>query len=355
MIDSILRRRASARVHRAFLLFVWVLFATVAIDAGAAELTVAHTGDPATPASVPDGYVVTPNGYFHPSCVHHIEAGQRVHMQGGIENADHRMQTTRACAYAHFDARGNRIEASRGAGTPAGTVGTERFVRGDTIFTGTFDFYDGYIESLTHRVVVAQSLQSMEAFFTVPASPTRHGDQTVYLFPGLEYYEHVQTILQPVLGWNAFGDNAWTLTSWNCCVDGSTNYAGPISIEPGDEIDGTMTGSDCDASTHVCANWIVAARNASSNQAATLNTVGHSQAFDWLFAGALEVYSLSTCDQLPAGRSVRFSAIDATTVAQGALIDLPWGAGNPGTLVACDYHMTVNSPGAHAGDVTLYY
>ncbi|MET0226577.1 MAG: hypothetical protein ABW187_09065, partial [Dokdonella sp.] len=227
--------------------------------------------------------------------------------------------------------------------------------RGDTISTGTFDVYVGYIESLSHRVSLAQSVQSMQASFTVPASPTRHGDQTVYLFPGLEYYEHVHTILQPVLGWNAFQDNAWTLTSWNCCVDGSTNYAGPVSIEPGDVIDGTMTGSNCDASTHVCANWTVATRNVGTNQAATLNSVGYSQAFDWLFAGALEVYSLSTCDQLPAGRSVRFSAIDATTIAQAALIDLPWSAGNPGTLVACDYHMTVNAPGAHAGDVTLSY
>ena len=355
MIDPKWRRLMFSAARRSFLVIAVVLVAAGAVPAHAANLTHARSDDPATPASVPDGYVVTPNGYFHPSCVHHIEADQRVHRDGSIENADHSLQRPAACVYAHFDARGNRIEASQGAIATDGVVGTDDFVRGDTIYTGTFDFYVGYIESLTRRVALAQAVQSMEAFFTVPASPARHGDQTVYLFPGLEYYEHVQTILQPVLGWNAFQDNAWTLTSWDCCVDGSVNYAGPVSIQPGDVIDGTMTGSNCDASTHVCANWIVKALNLSSNQAATLHTVGHSQAFDWLFAGALEVYSLSTCDQLPSGRSVRFSAIDATTIAQTALVDLPWQAGNPGTLVACDYHMSVNPPGTHAGDVTLYY
>src|SRR5271170_8102910 len=55
------------------------------------------------PAGVPEGFVITPFGYFHPSCVNQLAKGDVLHAD---EKAIHRSNGTvdkiPACAYAHY-------------------------------------------------------------------------------------------------------------------------------------------------------------------------------------------------------------------------------------------------------------
>jgi hypothetical protein len=156
----------------------------------------------------------------------------------------------------------------------------------------------------------------------VPSAPSVAGNQTIYLFPGLEDIEDVQTTLQPVLAWNGFNDHAWTVASWNCCKTGTTFHSDPVTVAVGDTINGLMTGSNC--SGNVCTDWTVSARRGTASS--TLATQGYGQAFDWVFGAALEVYGVQTCEQQPANALVRFTNERMTGMNGAALPLQPWGA-----------------------------
>src|SRR5215469_5147528 len=59
------------------------------------------------PLGVPDNYVVTPFGYFHPSCVRHVAEGEVVLADGRIQHADGSVDTIApVCDYPHFSPTG---------------------------------------------------------------------------------------------------------------------------------------------------------------------------------------------------------------------------------------------------------
>ena len=60
-------------------------------------------------------YVRTPNGYFHASCVQHIQPGEQLRRDGNIERNDGTVRQVAGCAYPHFLRSGLRVEASDGA------------------------------------------------------------------------------------------------------------------------------------------------------------------------------------------------------------------------------------------------
>src|SRR5947208_1707077 len=55
--------------------------------------------DPTKPAVVPNDYVITPFGYFHPSCVQSVGTSEKLHSDGRIMRADGTARTVAACAY----------------------------------------------------------------------------------------------------------------------------------------------------------------------------------------------------------------------------------------------------------------
>src|ERR1700691_188381 len=60
---------------------------------------------PNRPAGVPDGYVITPVGYFHPSCVRQLTAGETLLADGRvIQHADGTLENVPACNYARYTA-----------------------------------------------------------------------------------------------------------------------------------------------------------------------------------------------------------------------------------------------------------
>ncbi len=297
------------------------LSATAAFAAPALNLTHVRADDFTKPAAVPADYVVTPFGYFHPSCVQALGTSEQLREDGSVLRADGTVHHVKACTHAAFLRDGTRIEPNDEA---------NRMVRQPST-------YNGYLQLVS--ATIGSGAGKMTATMTVPGNPSSVSGQTVYFFPGLEDAQNVVSILQPVLGWNASGDNSWTIASWNCCINGQAWYGNFVTVKAGDRIFGAMVKVSSTA-------WTVYAKDLSqpSLPAATLKkTAIAGQTFDWIFAGALETYGVSSCSQFPSTGPIQFANIK--TYAGGSLLsNLPWGvssgSGSPST---CTSAWVVNS------------
>lgn len=227
-------------------------------------------------------YVRTPHGYFHASCVQHIDQTEELQRDGSIKRADGYIRKIAACNYPHFTKAGVRIEAN-------GKV------------SHVPETYNGYLQLVS--ATLTSGTNELTAYMTVPPAPNSQAGQTLYFFPGLEDAENTLSILQPVLGWNGYGDNAWTIASWNCCQQGTTYVGNNVTVQSGDVIYGEMINKGGQ-------KWTILAldKTNTSLPTAVLNTNGSNQTFDWVFAGALEAYGVSACDQFPTG-SMTFAAV----------------------------------------------
>jgi hypothetical protein len=134
----------------------------------------------------------------------------------------------------------------------------------------------------------SSSYAYLYAYWTVPPAPSTNDGRTVFLFPGMEDYQDVVTIIQPVLGWNSDYRSAWGIASWNCCTSGITYESTPTRVNSGDTIYGYMIDT-CPSGTLSCPTWdIVAVDVTLVTSSALLFTSSLGQTFNWAFAGVLE-------------------------------------------------------------------
>ena len=251
---------------------------------------------PRVPASVPRDYVVTPNGFFHPSCVHRIGSDETLMRGGRVVNVDGSERRVEPCAYPHYAADGTRL--GRDA-VPARRAVAARASAPQTI--------DGWVAYASYVLPRENAARYISAYMSVPDEPTIDSGQVDYFFPGLEDIENVQTIVQPVLGWNAFNDSGWTIASWNCCLDGETWHSDPVAVAAGATLYGRVSSSNC--TDDVCEDWSILTRDPGNDRDTVLNTSGYGQVFDWVFGAVLEAYGISQCAELPASGSIEFSRI----------------------------------------------
>ena len=169
------------------------------------------------PAKVPDGYVITPFGYFHPSCVQSLARGERLLPDGRVQHADGTANGSVAvCNYPRY--------------TPAGEA-----------VSNTSPEVTGWIENASITTGSATtSYGALIALWTVPPQPTQNDGQTLFFFPGFEDTNNTQSILQPVLHW--YGGQ-WDIASWNCCLDNITTESPVVKVSPGDGIYGSITST----------------------------------------------------------------------------------------------------------------
>jgi hypothetical protein len=233
------------------------------------------------PAGVPEGYVITPFGYFHPTCVNQLAKGDVLHQdEQTIEHANRTIDKIQACPYAHYRADGEQV------------IGDERAVEKP-------DISHAWVE--WGSVTTASSFGFMYAFWNVPPAPTTYHDQTVFLFNGMEDIHDVVSIIQPVLGWNADYPSGWGIASWNCCVNGTVNEATPMPVSSGDLIYGYMFDT-CAAGTVTCSTWDIVTWDLTNRKfSELLNTSNHGQTFNWAFGGVVEVYNIVQCSDYPNG------------------------------------------------------
>ena len=263
------------------------LLKSIAFTLLAASLSLAQRpAGPNRPAAVPGDYLITPFGYFHSSCVKHLAQGDEVRRdEKAVRHANGTVDNVQACAFPHFKADGTKI------------AGDERGVKDPTIGHAWVEYAS---------TTISTSYSYLSAYWNVPSAPTAHDGQTIYLFPGMEDFSDVVTIIQPVLGWNSDYTNAWGIASWNCCVSGTVFEAPPAHVNAGDVIFGYMFDT-CASGTLSCPTWDVVTWDLTNNHFSELiNTSSFGQTFNWAFAGALEVYNVVKCSDYPAAGSTSF-------------------------------------------------
>ena len=237
------------------------------------------TAGPNRPATVPAGYVITPFGYFHPSCVVQLAEGDVLRPDARvIRHANGASANMPVCAHPHYTANGVKV------------IGDERGVKDP-------DISHAWIEYAS--VTTTSSYGFFYAEWTVPPTPASNNGQTVYFFPGLEDIDDVVTIIQPVLGWNSDYASAWGIASWNCCESGTTYEAPPQPVSSGDTILGYMFNT-CPPGTAPCGSWQILTWDLQNGKSSALNnTSSFGQTFNWAFGGALEVYNIVQCSDYP--------------------------------------------------------
>jgi hypothetical protein len=241
---------------------------------------------PNRPAAVPEGYVITPFGYFHPSCVREVASGDTVLADGRVQHMDGMVDAEApVCGYSHYTAAGEAVTA----GVKLPTISHSWIASANAINT-------------------ILPFGKLTADWIVPPAPKSDDGQTVFFFPGMEDYVTDETIIQPVLGWNAgfFGAN-WSIASWNCCPSGTANFSNPVQVSAGDTIHGTIK-SMCQVGTKYCSKWDITTEDETIGKGTTLSkTPSEGQVFTWAQGGALEVYGITKCSDYPPNGSLAFT------------------------------------------------
>lgn len=301
------------------------------------------------PTSVPGNYRMTPNGYFHPDCVHELGKDQMVVRDGSTDAIVTIPQQSEAGKQIATTARTGALPMPNSAGSkvgaadlltakqiaqaphvsacthPAYDFGGHPFVaRSGSPATTTMPNINGWIEQASTQSAGAMSY--LYAAWDVPPAPATWTPQTVYFFPGFEDLSNNPIILQPVLSWNQTdsGIAGWSAASWNCCSVGN-QYHSPYIPVSGTTISGDISGNGCDISTGICSTWTIVTYDWGSQLSTTLNTTTGGRAMNWVFGGSLEAYNLSSCSQFP-GNSVTFRHFYLVDVA-GYIKNPYWSGG----------------------------
>jgi len=247
------------------------------------------SGEMNRPPNVPEEYVITPFGYFHPSCVLLLAEGNTLLADGRVQYADGTVEAAHVCSYPHY--------TSSGAIVPADASG----INPPTI--------SGWLESVS--ATTSESYYKISATWPVPPSPKSNDGQCLYFFPGFEDINHVISIVQPVLQWGEgcyiSGGAYWLIASWNCCITGTTWYSTPLDVSVGDTILGTITPT-CKAGKNYCATWNVVSEDKTTGKKTTLaKTAADNQIWNWAFGAVSEDYGVVQCSDFPDDSSLTFT------------------------------------------------
>lgn len=213
------------------------------------------------PTTVPEGYVITPFGYFHPSCVRTLAKGASMLADGRIQRADGYQEAATTCNYPHFTRSGVEVNTVAANSTSKSS---------DKAATAAAPEISGWLENANYALGSPnESFGTLIARWTVPPNPKANDGQTLFFFPGLEDINDTQSILQPVL---TFFGGQWSIAGWNCCFNNQANESQPVNVSPGDEIYGAVT-SNCAEGTVTCATYNVLILDLTSGEGSILGRV----------------------------------------------------------------------------------
>jgi hypothetical protein len=286
-----------------------------------------RVGEPAVagqdrPAAVPDGFVITPFGYFHPSCVRSISEEDVLLGDGRVAHTDGKVdRTAPTCAYPHYTASGAQVADNRREAMQT-----------------RLPAINGWVEYVS---IVADTFYSeIAATWTVPPEPTTsNAGLAVFFFPGFEDTVNNQTIVQPVLQWYASGP--WAMASWNCCMQGTVWHSVPKKVQVGDTLYGFIV-PECKSGAQNCDSWKIATKDLSTGKKSVLHeSPADGQVWNWAFGAVLEAYGVRQCSDLPANTDISFTV--QLYDQNGNLIPSPeWVPtfADPGTDPNCNYDVT---------------
>jgi len=310
------------------------------------------------------GWVHIPGELINSACVHEIPSGARVEVNGnGQMTGD---VTLNGAPYAHF------------AACPDAPVVTRPQGNAPSVFTPCLGLTpcpdgtaNGWVEAAAWNVSLASTdnIDYLSGAWIVPAGPcpviasditpncagaipNTEDHAVIYLFNGIE--PSTQTwILQPVLQYGdngLFGGDYWALASWIVGPDFAF-YGRPQTVYTGDSITGTvqMLGVNTNNGTLY---WQVTATDTSTSATSMIEGSTAGLHWTWAYAGVLEVYDLTSCEEYPSSHHTVFSntVVDhgfsfLTPVNPQEWGDMGYSPGGP----SCGYSVTAGSPS------TLYY
>ncbi|HLB92878.1 MAG TPA: hypothetical protein VJK27_11085 [Terriglobales bacterium] len=285
--------------------------------------TIAQVTAPSRPASVPADYVITPVGYFHPSCARQLADDATLLSDGRVAHEDGTVDAkVPACNYPHYSATG--LPVSSGKTVPA---------------------INGWLEYIS--TTTNTSYAEIAATWTVPSPPTTDEGQTLFFFPGFEDTSDIASIVQPVLQFGpsaAGGGDYWSISSWNCCVTGTVWYSVRKKVSTGDTILGTITPM-CKPAVGSCAVWKIATKDLTTGKKSVLHqSPSQGQTWNWAFGAVSEDYGVKQCGDFPADSSVVFTVqLYDQNLNQ---ISNPGWVGTPateGTSPECNYGLNVTA------------
>lgn len=254
---------------------------------------------PNRPIGVPADYVITPFGYFHPSCVLQLKNGESFQEGGVLRHADGSTETVPFCPYPHYWLSGELA--------PAGPLDAHKAAVEEETGTTPPPAITGWVEG--SGVTTTTAYGQVVSTWTVPPLPLAQDAQVLFFFPGLESLnpQPNETILQPVLGY-IYGA-PWTFTSWNCCPSDMTAASPGIDVNPGDTLVGTIQMM-CAAGTITCPTWNVISEDRTTNQSTEMSgTTNAGNTFNWGFGGVLEADYILQCADYPPNASLTLNTL----------------------------------------------
>ena len=251
-----------------------------------------------------------------------------------------------SCSFERFNAKGDVIPRRQAGGSAKAQTKTVPGVPPPYI---DYDYIDTV--ELTWDQTYGDNnwaYQSISTRWKVPPAPKVDDDQTIYFFPAFQG----SSILQPVLGW---WQGEWTIASWNCCSDNNAVwYSSEVTVNPGDEIYGSVSNNCADGGTP-CPTWNIVTADLDTGVSTVLGeTPIDSSAPNWVLPANLEVYSIYSCRDYPPDGELTFHDIKIYDK-DNLLIRKPkydyLGPTNPSDSPQCNYGWK-QQPN---GDLTLTY
>ena len=264
-------------------------FAVTSAQAATSALDALFPGVGKRPAAVSAEFVITPFGYFHPSCVLQLAEGNTLLADGRVQHPNGTIEAARRCQYPHYTSGGIAVPADVKPGDVSPLV------------------ISGWLESVSATTTTAYS--KLTSTWVVPPEPTTDNGQLLYFFPGFEDIDNVISILQPVMQWGvgfAGGGPYWTAASWNCCINGTTWHSPLIDLNVGDTIVGTIS-SPCGPGPD-CPIWNVVTNNKTTGEKTTLaRSPVRGQVWNWVFGAVAEPYGVVECTDFPDNSGLTFT------------------------------------------------
>lgn len=298
------------------------------------------------PASVPADYVLTRNGFFHPSCVIVVQSDEVVGADLSIRGPDGAVRDRLApCPYPRYDFEGRPIagggplhrahpggSSSSGSGSGGGGSAT----------------YDGWLLSYSYPGSISSG-SNLSTQWVVPEPPTNIADQDIAFFNDIETNT---AIVQPVLDFSEL-PGQWAMEA-ESLVGNNDVQSTLVAVNPGDTLLGTVTSANCNASG-VC-SWTITLTDTTTGKSTTQTTAAVTDIPNEVDAAVLETYGVDSCDKLPANGEVPFldnsltSAGGATEPETYAFYDLSQNDANAEVPTTCGWNGT-----ASGNDYTLVF
>jgi len=266
---------------------------------------------------VPDGAVLTPGGYRHPSIVHHVPLGHRVRrrkQQLQLVNRRTQRIIARHDVYA--------------TDAPIPGLGS------------------GWVTFASWRSNASGPISQFATDWTVPDDPTA-GDtgQTIFLFNALQNAARTN-LLQPVLQWGtsqAGGGPFWSIGNWYIDPSGHVCHSDSLPVLPGQVLTAIISlGQE----NNGLFSYVVSFQG---YPALDLNVTGIEELV--CAAETLEAYQIGDRNEYPA---TAFTAMTNIAIAAGGTAPaLNWSVQNNSTTFG--EHTIIASLANPGGQVNIFY